>query len=159
MLLQDLFEILHIRIIKFRDVLRILSNLVASRTTRDGNNRRHARLCAQGLQPGQSDLTRGQTLSLGDLLHFVDQLQIVLQSLILVLRQQSPEVALGDISEFGDGACQNSPAKRRVGNQRDSKFRAGCRGAIFKDVRIPQGQFNLDSRDGVNLGSEVMSVS
>lgn len=134
MLLQNGIDFRHLLISKLVDSRHVLNQLVHSGTAGNGNNGGHAGLVAQGANPSQRNLRWGDVLARSQAIHLVDQLQVVLEVFFLEARHVSTEVTLGDVIERGDGAREDTAAKRRVGHDGDLELGTGLCNVVFQDV-------------------------
>lgn len=74
---------------------------------------------------------------------------------VLESLQVAAEVTLREGVLAGVCAGQGAPTERRVGDDGDVEFGAGSGDVVFEDRCVPEGEFDFDCGDGVDLGFAV----
>lgn len=81
----------------------------------------------------------------------------MLHVVILKFGQVASEVALGELGFVAEGAGEDAPAERGVGDDGDVEVGAGFGDAVGEDGGVPEGEFDFDGGDGVDLCAVLVS--
>lgn len=130
MLLQNRINLLHLLPRQPRHALQVLRDLIHRSSSRNGNDGGHILALTQRQNPRQRNLNGRDALARRQLLDRVHQLDVMLHVVVLEFDQVAPEIAFGELGFVAEGAGEDAPAERGVGDDGDVEVGAGFGDAV-----------------------------
>src|SRR4051812_7901944 len=100
--------------------------------------------------PGKRELRRRRALLLGDLLHALDEAEVLVEVRSLEARVVAPVIVLGQVLERLEAAGEEAAPERAVGDETDPQLAHGGEDLVLH-VAAPEGVLRLQRRDRMHL--------